>query len=406
MGQRRLAGAVGDAQRRGAQARDRGDVDDGAAAGLAPSAARRAGVARNGPVRLTAITRCHSSSVVSSSGLNTAVPALLTSASSRPKRAVSASKACAERPGIGDVAGQRQRRARARPMSAMTALLQVRGVDVEQRDLPALLQEELCGGEPDAAGGAGDEGSSGDRGMGSGPAACTCGPLPGALCTSLQAPREAPENPGRSLDKAPRPAVWPAHSTENSVPNARVITRDNGHGETHEHHRTARQRADRQAQRRREIPHFQPGDTVQVNVKVKEGERSRVQAYEGVCIARNGGGLNESLHRPQDFLWRGRRARLPAVFAEHRSASRSSARARCVAPSCITCAIVAASRPASPSASRPVRPRATRPPPRSKSAASTRRFETRSFGAAFLFGASCVKRAVILAQRSEAPDPS
>ena len=39
----------------------------------------------------------------------------------------------------------------------------------------------------------------------------------------------------------------------------------------------------------REIPHFQPGDTVQVNVKVKEGERSRVQAYEGVCIARNNG---------------------------------------------------------------------------------------------------------------------
>ena len=44
----------------------------------------------------------------------------------------------------------------------------------------------------------------------------------------------------------------------------------------------------------RPIPDFQPGDTVQVNVKVVEGERSRVQAYEGVCIARNGGGLNES----------------------------------------------------------------------------------------------------------------
>src|SRR5215217_9506686 len=42
------------------------------------------------------------------------------------------------------------------------------------------------------------------------------------------------------------------------------------------------------------IPDFQPGDTVIVNVKVKEGERARVQAYEGVCIARNGGGLNES----------------------------------------------------------------------------------------------------------------
>jgi len=44
----------------------------------------------------------------------------------------------------------------------------------------------------------------------------------------------------------------------------------------------------------RPIPEFQPGDTVTVNVKVKEGERTRVQAYEGVCIARTGGGLNES----------------------------------------------------------------------------------------------------------------
>ena len=42
------------------------------------------------------------------------------------------------------------------------------------------------------------------------------------------------------------------------------------------------------------IPEFQPGDTVIVNVKVKEGDRTRVQAYEGVCIARNGGGLHES----------------------------------------------------------------------------------------------------------------
>ncbi|HYC24539.1 MAG TPA: 50S ribosomal protein L19 [Roseiarcus sp.] len=42
------------------------------------------------------------------------------------------------------------------------------------------------------------------------------------------------------------------------------------------------------------IPDFKPGDTVVVNVKVKEGERTRVQAYEGVCIARQGGGLQES----------------------------------------------------------------------------------------------------------------
>jgi large subunit ribosomal protein L19 len=44
----------------------------------------------------------------------------------------------------------------------------------------------------------------------------------------------------------------------------------------------------------KQIPDFQPGDTLQVNVKVVEGERTRVQAYEGVCIARSGGGLNES----------------------------------------------------------------------------------------------------------------
>ncbi len=44
----------------------------------------------------------------------------------------------------------------------------------------------------------------------------------------------------------------------------------------------------------RATPEFQPGDTVQVNVRVKEGERTRVQAYEGVCIARAGGGLNEN----------------------------------------------------------------------------------------------------------------
>lgn len=42
------------------------------------------------------------------------------------------------------------------------------------------------------------------------------------------------------------------------------------------------------------VPDFQPGDTLQVNVKVVEGDRTRIQAYEGVCIARSGGGLNES----------------------------------------------------------------------------------------------------------------
>jgi large subunit ribosomal protein L19 len=44
----------------------------------------------------------------------------------------------------------------------------------------------------------------------------------------------------------------------------------------------------------RVLPQFSPGDTVRVNVKVTEGTRTRVQAYEGVVIARKGGGLNES----------------------------------------------------------------------------------------------------------------
>src|ERR1043165_5508835 len=45
---------------------------------------------------------------------------------------------------------------------------------------------------------------------------------------------------------------------------------------------------------KRAVPDFAPGDTVIVNVKVVEGDRSRVQAYEGVVIARSGGGINEN----------------------------------------------------------------------------------------------------------------
>src|SRR5262245_12732444 len=42
----------------------------------------------------------------------------------------------------------------------------------------------------------------------------------------------------------------------------------------------------------KDYPDFQPGDTVVVNVKVVEGERTRIQAYEGVCIGRSGAGIN------------------------------------------------------------------------------------------------------------------
>ena len=44
----------------------------------------------------------------------------------------------------------------------------------------------------------------------------------------------------------------------------------------------------------KEIPTFRPGDTVRVGVKVIEGERTRVQAYEGVCIARSNRGFNSN----------------------------------------------------------------------------------------------------------------
>ncbi len=45
---------------------------------------------------------------------------------------------------------------------------------------------------------------------------------------------------------------------------------------------------------RADIPPFRPGDTLRVNVRVKEGEKERIQAFEGVCIARRGSGVSET----------------------------------------------------------------------------------------------------------------
>lgn len=44
----------------------------------------------------------------------------------------------------------------------------------------------------------------------------------------------------------------------------------------------------------RNVPAFRPGDTLRVNVRVKEGEKERIQAFEGVCIARRGSGVSET----------------------------------------------------------------------------------------------------------------
>lgn len=47
-------------------------------------------------------------------------------------------------------------------------------------------------------------------------------------------------------------------------------------------------------EKKRTLPSFQPGDSLRVSVRVTEGTRTRVQAFEGVCIARSGGGLQET----------------------------------------------------------------------------------------------------------------
>lgn len=45
---------------------------------------------------------------------------------------------------------------------------------------------------------------------------------------------------------------------------------------------------------RTDLPRFEPGDTVRVQVRVREGEKERLQAFEGVCIAKRGGGAGET----------------------------------------------------------------------------------------------------------------
>jgi len=47
-------------------------------------------------------------------------------------------------------------------------------------------------------------------------------------------------------------------------------------------------------QLRSDLPDFAPGDTLRVNVRVREGDKERLQAFEGVCIARKGGGISET----------------------------------------------------------------------------------------------------------------
>ncbi|BAD75487.1 50S ribosomal protein L19 [Geobacillus kaustophilus HTA426] len=65
-------------------------------------------------------------------------------------------------------------------------------------------------------------------------------------------------------------------------------------------------------QLRTDLPDFRPGDTVRVHVKVVEGNRERIQVFEGVVIKRRGAGISENVHGPQSVLWR------PALSAHSR----------------------------------------------------------------------------------------
>ena len=92
-----------------------------------------------------------------------------------------------------------------------------------------------------------------------------------------------------------------------------------------------------------------PATRVRVNVKVVEGKRERIQAFEGVCIAPQECRPELHLHRAQDLLRRRGGARVPALQPAHRRRSRWCAAAMSAAPSSIICAAAAARRRASPS---------------------------------------------------------
>jgi ribosomal protein L19 len=96
----------------------------------------------------------------------------------------------------------------------------------------------------------------------------------------------------------------------------------------------------------KDIPAFAPGDTVIVSVNVVEGTRKRVQAYEGVVIARRNRGLNSSFIVRKISNGEGVERTFP-LYSPRSPRSKSSAAVMCAVPSCTTCVTAAASRHAS-----------------------------------------------------------
>ena len=79
---------------------------------------------------------------------------------------------------------------------------------------------------------------------------------------------------------------------------------------------------------RDDVPDFRPGDTVKVHVRVVEGNRERVQVFQGAVIRRQGVGRPRDLHRAQGQLRGGGGADLPGALADHRQAGGGHLRRR------------------------------------------------------------------------------
>ena len=102
----------------------------------------------------------------------------------------------------------------------------------------------------------------------------------------------------------------------------------------------------------RPVPRFEPGDTLRVHVKVQEGNRERIQVYEGLCIARKNAGVNSAFTVRKISFGEGVERVFP-LYSPASGKSRWCAKATCAAPSSITCARCAARRAASPRTPRP-----------------------------------------------------
>ena len=113
----------------------------------------------------------------------------------------------------------------------------------------------------------------------------------------------------------------------------------------------ARSRAGRRSSSpTRPVPRFQPGDTVRVSVKVVEGERERIQAFEGVCIARKNAGINSNFTLRKISYGEGVERIFPALFAAHHRDRGGAPRRRAPRQALLPARPHAARRRASPSA--------------------------------------------------------